>query len=98
MFELAGRKIANTLDELIEPGRVALLLWDMEYGIAPHAFNYQQVLPNLQSLSATARRVGVPVFYLASTGKNTPGCDKKTYERLYKHQAIYCMLNHNQFH
>ncbi len=68
MFEVGGRKIANTLAELVAPERAALLLWDMEYGIAPHAFNYQDILPNLQSLSAAARRAGVPVFYSIQQG------------------------------
>ena len=68
MFEISGRKIANTLAELVDPARAALLLWDMEYGIAPHAFNYQEILPNLQSLSAAARRASVPVFYSVQQG------------------------------
>jgi nicotinamidase-related amidase len=68
MFEVAGKKIANTLAELVDPGRAALLIWDMEYGIGPHAFNYQEILPNLQKLSAAARRAGVPVFYSVQQG------------------------------
>ena len=68
MFEIGGKKIANTLAELVAPERAALLLWDMEYGIAPNAFNYQQILPNLRSLSGAARRAGVPVFYSVQRG------------------------------
>ena len=68
MFEVGNRKIANTLEELVDPARAALLLWDMEYGIAPHAFNYQDILINLRSLSTAARRVGVPVFYSIQQG------------------------------
>ena len=68
MFEIAGKKIATTLSELVAPERAALLIWDMEYGIGPHAFNYQEILPNLQNLSAAARRAGVPVFYSVQQG------------------------------
>ena len=68
MFEIGGKKIANTLAELVAPERAALLLWDMEYGIAPNAFNYQTILPNLQNLAALARRAGVPVFYSVQHG------------------------------
>ena len=68
MFEIAGKNIADTLAELVAPERVALLLWDMEYGIAPNAFNYQDILPKLQNLSALARRAGVPVFYSVQHG------------------------------
>ena len=68
MFEIAGRKIPSTLAEIADPERTALLLWDMEYGIAPNAFNYKDILPNLQSLAASARRNGVPVFYSVQHG------------------------------
>jgi isochorismate hydrolase len=68
MFEIGGKKIPSTLAEIVEPSRAALLLWDMEYAIAPNAFNYQEMLPKLQELSALARRVKVPVFYSVQTG------------------------------
>ena len=56
MIEIAGKKIATTLAEIVEPSRTALLIWDMEYAIGPNAFNYQDMLPKLQDLSALARR------------------------------------------
>src|SRR5574341_237505 len=68
MFELGGKKIPSTLAELVAPERAALLLWDMEYGIAPNACNYKEILPNLQNLAALARRTGAPVFYSVQTG------------------------------
>ena len=68
MFEIAGKKIASTLPEIVEPSRTALLIWDMEYAIAPNAFNYKDMLPKLQELSAVARRVGARVFYSVQTG------------------------------
>ena len=68
MFEFAGRKIPSSLAEIAAPERTALLLWDMEYGIAPNAFNYKDILPKLQSLAAAARRIGVPVFYSVQHG------------------------------
>ncbi|HXV80975.1 MAG TPA: cysteine hydrolase [Candidatus Binatia bacterium] len=67
MFEIGGKTIANTLEELVDPQRAALLIWDMEYAIGPNAFNYKEMLPKLQELSALARRVGVPVFYSVQT-------------------------------
>jgi len=63
MFEIAGKKIASTLAEIVDPSHTALLIWDMEYGIAPNAFNYQELLPKLRELSTSARRAGVRVFY-----------------------------------
>ena len=67
MFEIGGKKIPSTLAELVDPARSALLIWDMEYAIGPNAFNYKEMLPKLQELSALARRVGVPVFYSVQT-------------------------------
>ena len=67
MFEIAGKKIASTLAEIVDPAHAALLIWDMEYAIAPNAFNYKDLLPKLQELSALARRSGVRVFYSVQT-------------------------------
>ncbi|MGZ9215111.1 MAG: hypothetical protein ACXW53_24735, partial [Candidatus Binatia bacterium] len=68
MYEIAGKKIASTLAEIVDPAHTALLIWDMEYAIAPNAFNYKDLLPKLQELSALARRAGVRVFYSVQTG------------------------------
>ncbi|MDH3444785.1 MAG: cysteine hydrolase [Deltaproteobacteria bacterium] len=67
MFEIAGKQIPSTLAELVDPKRAALLIWDMEYAIAPNAFNYKEILANLKELSASARQAGVPVFYSVQT-------------------------------
>jgi nicotinamidase-related amidase len=68
MFDFGGKEIAATLAEIVDPKRAALLLWDMEYAIAPNAFNYQDILGNLKMLSTVAREVSVPVFYSQQTG------------------------------
>jgi nicotinamidase-related amidase len=52
----------------VDSKRSALLLWDMEYAIAPNAFNYTDIVANLRMLSALARARGVPVFYSVQTG------------------------------
>ena len=67
MFEIGQKKIPHTLAELVDPGRVALLVWDMEYAIAPNAFNYQDILTNLKDLSGLARQTGIPIFYSVQT-------------------------------
>jgi hypothetical protein len=53
MFEIGTKKIPSTLAELVDPNRVALLVWDMEYAIAPHAFNYEHIAPKLKELSSS---------------------------------------------
>jgi nicotinamidase-related amidase len=67
MFEIGRKKIPNTLAELVAPTRAALLIWDMEYAIAPNAFNYKDILGNLRDLSPLARQAGIPVFYSVQT-------------------------------
>ncbi len=42
MYEIGGKTIAETLAELVDTKRSALLIWDMEYAIGPHAFNDQR--------------------------------------------------------
>jgi nicotinamidase-related amidase len=68
MIEFAGKQIPNTLAEIVEPSRTALLIWDMEYAIGPNAFNYKDMLPKLQGLAVLARNVGARVFYSVQTG------------------------------
>lgn len=63
MLEIAGRQVADTLEEIVDFTRSALLLWDLEYAIAPNAFNYADIAPRLKALSDNARKIGVPVFY-----------------------------------
>jgi ureidoacrylate peracid hydrolase len=67
MLQLAGKQIPETLAELADPIHSALLIWDMEYAIAPNAFNYNDILANLKMLSGVARERGVPVFYSVQT-------------------------------
>jgi len=67
MLDLAGKKIPNTLAEIVEPRRTALLLWDMEYAIAPNAFNYKEIAANLKMLAGVAHKAGVQVFYSVQT-------------------------------
>jgi len=67
MLNLAGKNIPNTLEEILDPRRTALLLWDMEYAIAPNAFNYKEIGANLKMLAGVARQAGVQVFYSVQT-------------------------------
>ncbi len=63
MLEVAGRQIADSLEEIVDPKKSALLIWDLEYAIAPNAFNYAEIAPRLKTIAEHARKVGVPVFY-----------------------------------
>lgn len=45
-----------------------LIVWDMQRGIAPTAFNYSQVLQNVRSLIEAARSARVPTIFSQHTG------------------------------
>ncbi|MCC6473159.1 MAG: cysteine hydrolase [Burkholderiales bacterium] len=63
MFDVAGKKVPSTLAEIVDPRHTALVLWDMQAGIAPRAFNHEALLPRLRTFAAQARARKVPVFY-----------------------------------
>ncbi len=87
MLELAGKKIPTTLEEIIAPGRAALLIWDMEYAIAPNAFNFNAIAANLKMLAEEARKVGVPVFYSVQTAFDLEKEESPTWIRIRMRRA-----------
>jgi biuret amidohydrolase len=62
MFQAFGRKIpVTTADLLREP--FALVVWDMQEGIARAATNFQALTTNIPRLAQAARKRGWPVVY-----------------------------------
>jgi len=100
MLDLGGKKIPNTLEEIVDPGRTALLLWDMEYAIAPNAFNFKEIVPSLKMLAALARQVGVRVFYSVQTpfdlGKEEAGVWVRVRMRRAKATDLAQILNEKE--
>ncbi len=45
----------------------ALIVWDMQYGIAKRAFNFEEVVKNAKLLIETARKSNIPVIYSQAT-------------------------------
>ena len=48
--------------------RPALVVWDMQYGIAPRAFNFGEIVPKIKALRDAAHESGAPVIYSQHTG------------------------------
>lgn len=46
----------------------ALIVWDMQYGIASRAFNLSDMVPKIKSLIDAFHRAGRPVIYSQHTG------------------------------
>ena len=59
MVEFEGRTIPLTLDEIADPRRTVLLVWDMQNDQAGSSFNKAEFLRATPPLIAAARRAGV---------------------------------------
>ena len=55
--------IPETLREIADPKRTALLVYDMQQGIVPHVNEGDRVTAAVVSLVDAAHRVGIPVFF-----------------------------------
>jgi nicotinamidase-related amidase len=58
----------------------ALIVWDMQYGIASAAFNLKEVTEKINRLRGTAHELGIPVIYSQQT--------KLPYEYMSKFQML----------
>ena len=56
-------KIPLTLDDFLRPGRVALVMWDMQNGLAGRCPNIDNVRRNANKLLDAAERAGIPVIW-----------------------------------
>ena len=48
--------------------RPALVIWDMQYGIAPRAFNFGEIVERIRTLRDSFQRAALPVIYSQHTG------------------------------
>jgi nicotinamidase-related amidase len=63
MIRWGGMEILETLDELIDPGHTALLLWDFDKSVVSNSFNYDAMIKNTATVLRAARERDVPVLY-----------------------------------
>ncbi len=59
-----GLEIPESVEEACLPGRVALLVYDMQDGIAEHIRDRPQIVKRVATLLAAARAARVPVLYV----------------------------------
>ena len=67
MIEFEGKEIPITLDEVINPNRTVLLVWDMQNDQAGSSFNKEEFLRTTPPLISAARKAGVRTVYAQST-------------------------------
>jgi ureidoacrylate peracid hydrolase len=95
MFEVQGRLIPETIEEIVDPKHTILAIHDMHkylcdpesgatYTPGPKAKNQQEAIQNLVALRSAARKVGVRVLYTYSAVHNLMEWDSNTDYQLYK--------------
>ena len=67
MIDFEGREIPETLQEVVDPKRTVLLVWDMQNDQAGSSFNKEEFLSTTAPLIGIAKHAGVPVVYTQST-------------------------------
>jgi nicotinamidase-related amidase len=58
-----GREIPQTLDDVCDPARLALIVYDMQFGIVKQIENGQQITDKVQPVLDAARNAGIRVFF-----------------------------------
>ncbi len=57
----------DDIAEFLQPGRSALVLWDIQKMLVDAIFNREEFLANVKNLSAAARLKGIPVLFTKIT-------------------------------
>ena len=63
MLEIRGIQIPRTLPELISSGHTALIIYDMQVGIARQVAEAPQIVQKIGLILAAARRAGIRTFF-----------------------------------
>jgi biuret amidohydrolase len=58
-----GLDVPRTLDEVVDPRRLALLVYDMQVGIFAQAPSLRAVIPRVAEVLEAARETGVPTIF-----------------------------------
>lgn len=58
-----GLEIPRTLEEVVDPRRLALLVYDMQVGIFAQAPGLRSVIPQVEAVLEASRRAGVRTFF-----------------------------------
>ena len=63
MQQAFGLNIPHTLEDICDPTRLALVIYDMQVGIVKQIENGQQITDKVVQVLAAARKVGIRVFF-----------------------------------
>ena len=65
MQQAFGLEIPRSLEEVVDPRRLALLVYDMQVGIFTQAPNLRSMVPQVVTVLEAARVAGVRIFFLS---------------------------------
>lgn len=58
-----GREIPQTLDDVCDPARLAVIVYDMQVGIVKQIGNGQQITDRVRPVLDAARKAGIRSFF-----------------------------------
>lgn len=67
MKSLEKHAIYTNLEEIVEPGHTALVVWDVQNALVNSIFNREEFLSNLKLLIMAARSNNIPIVYTKIT-------------------------------
>src|SRR5262245_30046967 len=57
------QRVPASIEEMLDPRRAALVLWDMQDGVASRAHNRDELVPVVQAVLSVARSADVAVIW-----------------------------------
>ena len=81
-------RVPTSIDEILEPQRAALLVWDMQLGVAPHAHNAATLPSSVATLLVAARTFGVRVVWSRHVWPAYEQMPPATLRSLMRHQGV----------
>ncbi|KJE49699.1 MULTISPECIES: isochorismatase family cysteine hydrolase [Acidiplasma] len=67
MKYLGTKKVYENINEIINPEHTAIVLWDLQNGLVENVFNKDELIGNIKSLIAEARKKNIKLIYTKIT-------------------------------
>jgi nicotinamidase-related amidase len=59
--EIGDKIVYNTIEEILDPSHIALVLWDVVYAFTNMIYNKEEFSRNLNSVVELARKSNIPI-------------------------------------
>src|SRR5215470_17599697 len=64
MQKIEDKKVYTTIEEIVDPSRTALVIWDVVHALTKFLFNKEEeFIRNLNSIVEAARESKIPIFF-----------------------------------